>query len=92
MGSHSLLQRIFSTQELNWGLLHCRQIIYKLSYQGSLPRHHHGLIKPLMKEMKEEKKEEVRKVERVSVWKERREEGRKRRKLNIYLFLVNFKI
>ena len=27
-----LLQRIFPTQELNWGLLHCRQIFYQLSY------------------------------------------------------------
>ena len=23
-------------QELNWGLWHCRQILYQLSYQGSL--------------------------------------------------------
>ena len=35
VGSLSLLQRIFLTQELNWGLLHCRQILYQLSYQGS---------------------------------------------------------
>ena len=35
VGSLSLLQRIFPTQELNWGLLHCRQILYQLSYQGS---------------------------------------------------------
>ena len=28
-------KRIFPTQELNWGLLHCRQILYQLSYQGS---------------------------------------------------------
>ena len=27
---------IFLTQELNQGLLHCRQILYQLSYQGSL--------------------------------------------------------
>ena len=33
--SLSLLQGIFPTQELNWGLLHCRQILYQLSYQGS---------------------------------------------------------
>ena len=26
---------IFPTQELNPGLLHCRQILYQLSYQGS---------------------------------------------------------
>ena len=35
VGNLSLLQRIFPIQELNWGLLHCRQIIYQLSYQGS---------------------------------------------------------
>ena len=33
MGSLSLLQQIFLTQELNWGLLNCRQILYQLSYQ-----------------------------------------------------------
>ena len=32
---HALLQGIFPTQELNLGLLHCRQILYQLSYQGS---------------------------------------------------------
>ena len=35
VGSLSLLQGIFPTQELNWGLLHCRWILYQLSYQGS---------------------------------------------------------
>ena len=35
VGSLSLLQEIFPTKELNWGLLHCRQILYQLSYQGS---------------------------------------------------------
>ena len=35
MGSLSLLQQIFLTQESNWGLLHCRQILYQLGYQGS---------------------------------------------------------
>ena len=34
MGSLSLLQEIFPTQELNWGLLCCRPILYQLSYQG----------------------------------------------------------
>ena len=33
--SHSLLQGIFPTQEPNMGLLHCRRILYQLSYQGS---------------------------------------------------------
>ena len=33
VGCLSLLQRIFLTQELNWSLLHCRQILYKLSCQ-----------------------------------------------------------
>ena len=33
-GRSPLLQRIFLTQELNWGLLLCRLILYQLSYQG----------------------------------------------------------
>ena len=32
--SLSVLQGIFPIQESNWGLLHCRQILYQLSYQG----------------------------------------------------------
>ena len=35
MGCHFLLQGIFQTQESNPGLLHCRQMIYQLSYEGS---------------------------------------------------------
>ena len=34
--SLTLLQRIFPTQESNRGLLHCREIFYKLSYYGSM--------------------------------------------------------
>ena len=34
-GLHFLLQGIFPTQESNPGLLHCRQILYQLSYEGS---------------------------------------------------------
>ena len=37
MGSLSLLQWTFPTQELNQGLLHCRRILYQLSYEGSPP-------------------------------------------------------
>ena len=33
--SLSLLQWIFPTKDLNWGLLHCRWIPYQLSYEGS---------------------------------------------------------
>ena len=36
VGSLSLLQQIFPTQESNQGLLHCRQILYQLSYQEAL--------------------------------------------------------
>ena len=32
---HFLLQEIFPTQGLNLDLLHCRQILYHLSHQGS---------------------------------------------------------
>ena len=35
VGSLSLLQGIFPTQESNRGLLHCRQILYQLSYHRS---------------------------------------------------------
>ena len=35
VGSHFLLQGIFPTQGSNPGLLHCRQILYQLSHQGS---------------------------------------------------------
>ena len=35
VGSLSLLQGIFLTQESNWDLLHYRWILYQLSYQGS---------------------------------------------------------
>ena len=38
VGSLSLLQEIFPTQESNQGLLHCRQILCQLSYRGS-PSH-----------------------------------------------------
>ena len=35
VGSPFLLQRIFLTQDLNQGLLHCRRILYQLSHRGS---------------------------------------------------------
>ena len=42
VGSLSILQWIFLTQESNQGLLHCR-ILYQLSYQGSLMSVNHML-------------------------------------------------
>ena len=35
VGNLSLLQGIFLIQELNWGLLHCRLLLYQLSYEGT---------------------------------------------------------
>ena len=35
LGSHFILQGIFSTQGLNLGLPHCKQILCYLSHQGS---------------------------------------------------------
>ena len=35
VGSLSLPQGIFPIQESNWGLLHCRWILYQLSHKGS---------------------------------------------------------
>ena len=39
VGSLSLCQQIFLTQESNQGLLHCRRILYRLSYQGQHENH-----------------------------------------------------
>ena len=39
MVSLSLLQGIFPTQELNWGLLHFRQIPYQLSYPAEAQKY-----------------------------------------------------
>ena len=36
VGRLSLLQRTFLNQESNQGLLHCRRILYQLSYEGSI--------------------------------------------------------
>ena len=38
VGSLSLLQWIFLSHESNRGLLHCRQILYQLSYEGRIQR------------------------------------------------------
>ena len=35
IGCHALLQEISLIQELNQGLLHCRQILYQLRHKGS---------------------------------------------------------
>ena len=45
VGSLSLLQGIFLTQELNPGLLICRQILYQLSQQGSPNMHWNRWLK-----------------------------------------------
>ena len=37
VGSLSLVQGLFLTQESNWGRLHCKWFPYQLSYQGSYP-------------------------------------------------------
>ena len=43
VGCHFFLQGIFPTQGSNLGLLHCRQILYCLSHQGSPS---HGMHSP----------------------------------------------
>ena len=44
VGSLSLLQQIFPTQESNWSLLHCRRILYQLSHQGSVFLYQVGIV------------------------------------------------
>ena len=43
VSNHSILQGIFPTQGSNLGLLHFRQIIYRLSHQGS-PLNHYPIL------------------------------------------------
>ena len=45
VGSLSLVQQIFPTQESNPGLLYCRWILYQLSYQGSC-QYIHTVVQP----------------------------------------------
>ena len=46
VGSHAFLQGIFLAQELNLGLLRCRQILYRLSHQESpINQIHRGQLK-----------------------------------------------
>ena len=45
--SCSLLKDISLTQGSNWGLLHCRRVLYQLSYQGSLKTKYKFSIKNL---------------------------------------------
>ena len=44
VGCHFLLQGIFPNQESNPGLLHCRQILYQLSYKG-IPKNSQSKLK-----------------------------------------------
>ena len=44
VGCHFLLQGIFPTQGLNSGLPHCKQMLYRLSHQGSFPPPNPGVI------------------------------------------------
>ena len=46
VGSLSLLQGIFLTQELNRSLVHGRWIIYQLSYQRRLSRYQKWFLTP----------------------------------------------
>jgi len=56
VGSLSLLQGIFPTKGSNWGLLHCRWILYQLSYNRSPNIHITDLLfdlrKPRLREAK----------------------------------------
>ena len=54
-GSLSLLQGIFLTQKLNHGLLHCRRILYQLSFEGSNSENR-GKLSELSRERRFERK------------------------------------
>ena len=63
VGSLSLLQWIFPTQESNWGLQHCRQILYQLSYQGSKTKGKDGLNISKLQKLKSANSETLAKIE-----------------------------
>ena len=56
VGCHALLQGIFLTQKLNWGLLYFRRILYQQSYQGSPYVLLHINYKELLKQLSFNKK------------------------------------
>ena len=63
VGSLSLLQGIFPTQELNPGLPHCKQILYRLSQKGSL-----GLCAPCLSSTEEAKRnKQGRQIWRITI-------------------------
>ena len=72
VGSLSLLQRILLTQESNWGLLHCRWILYQLSYEGSTNNREdefceffsHYISPPIIVRMNINEK----KIHRITLW------------------------
>ena len=57
VGSRSLLQGIFPTQGLNQGLLHCRRILYQLSYEGSSKEKYQGNLIII-----------IQRMQRIKVW------------------------
>ena len=66
VGSLFLLQRIFLTQESNRDFLHCRWIVYQLSYQGETGRQRvnsHTIVLSLksnvMKAMRDQEEDEM---------------------------------
>ena len=56
VGSHSLLQGVFLTQGSNLGLLHCRQILYHLSHQGTPVYSYNAILFGLQKKKKKKRK------------------------------------
>ena len=65
MGSLSLLQQIFLTQESNWGLLHCRGFFYQQSYQETIASHilqqiWYNVIEDFYNKAKGKEKQEIR--------------------------------
>ena len=65
VGSLSLLHGVFSIQGLNPGLLHCRQILYQQSHQGS-PNLYADALTPKITVCVDRTYKEVLKVKRVT--------------------------
>ena len=68
VGSLSLLQLIFLTQELNQGLLHCRRILHQPS--GNPPPHSQSLIKysSVLCPLTFQKQDQCHRVDRLNIY------------------------
>ena len=95
VGSLSLLWEIFLTQELNWGLLHCRQILYQLRAWQPTPvflpgespwtEEHGGLQSTALQRVRHTWMTKHRTAQRKKQWKQKLVLWKDQQKWKVYL-------